>query len=121
MPLHQGPEWTDKAKLGGEKEKIGFWVTGHPLERYEEKVAELATHATSNLEGLAKGVEVALCGVLTAIHRKRTKDGKAWAAIQIEDLEGSIEAMVFSTQFERLNASLVEDTAVLIRGLVLPE
>src|SRR5260370_41165115 len=41
--------------------------------------------------------------------------------MQIEDLEGSVEAMVFSTQYERLNGALAEDQAVLVRGLVLPE
>jgi DNA polymerase-3 subunit alpha len=100
---------------------LGFYITGHPLDQYKDKVAELATHTTSTLEGLAKGAEVALCGILTAVVRKRTREGKPWAAMQIEDLEGSVEAMVFSTQFERLNPSLNEDKAVLIRGLVLPE
>jgi DNA polymerase-3 subunit alpha len=55
------------------------------------------------------------------VQRKRTKDGKPWASLQIEDLEGGIEAMVFSTQYERLLPSLIEDQAVLVRGLVLPE
>jgi DNA polymerase-3 subunit alpha len=73
------------------------------------------------LEGLAKGTDVALCGILTGIQRRRSKEGKLWASMQIEDLEGSAEAMVFSTQYERLLSSLVEDKAVLVRGLVLPE
>src|SRR6266404_2315539 len=53
--------------------------------------------------------------------RRRSKEGKQWASMQIEDLEGSIEAMVFSTQYDRLLPSLAEDKAVLVRGLVLPE
>src|SRR5207248_3619860 len=59
--------------------------------------------------------------ILTGVQRKRTKDGKLWALMQIEDLEGSVEAMVFSTQYERLLPALNEDKAVLVRGLVLPE
>jgi DNA polymerase-3 subunit alpha len=70
---------------------------------------------------LAKNADVALCGILTGIQRKRNKEGKLWAALQVEDLEGSIEAMVFSTQYERLLSALNEDQAVLVRGLVLPE
>jgi DNA polymerase-3 subunit alpha len=120
-PLPKVPDWTGPEKLTSEKEILGFYITGHPLDQYKEKVAQLSTHTTSNLEGLAKNTEVALCGVLGAIQRKRTKDGKPWAAMQIEDLEGSVEAMLFSTQYERLQASLVEDKAVLVRGLVLPE
>jgi DNA polymerase-3 subunit alpha len=115
------PDWTDKEKLAGEKELLGFWVTGHPLDRYEDKIADLANNNTSTLENLARGTEVAMCGVLSTISRKRNKEGKPWAALTIEDRLGAVEGMVFSTQYERLTAQIVEDTAVLIRGLVLPE
>ena len=115
------PDWTPQEKLTSEKEMLGFYVTGHPLDQHMDKVSELATHTTAALEGLTKGHEVALCGVLVGVARRRTKEGKPWASLQIEDLEGAIEAMVFSTQFDRLNTSLIEDKAVLVRGLVLPE
>jgi len=121
MPLPNVPEWPDKEKLAGEKELLGFWVTGHPLDRYADKVAELASHDTSSLEGLAKGVEVTLCGVLTGVTRKRNKDGKPWAAMTIEDTKGSLEALCFATSYERLASQVVEDQAVMVRGLVLPE
>ena len=80
-----------------------------------------ATHDSSSLEGLEKNAEVKLCGVLTGITRKRNKDGKPWAAMCIEDRTGTLEAMVFTTSYERLAPFIVEDQAVLIRGLVLPE
>jgi DNA polymerase-3 subunit alpha len=115
------PDWTPQEKLTSEKEMLGFYVTGHPLDQYWDRVPELASHTTAQLEGLAKNTEVALCGVLASVQRRRTKEGKPWAALQIEDLEGSVEAMVFSTQYERLNPLLVEDKAVFVRGLVLPE
>ena len=120
-PLPKVPDWPGPEKLSGEKETIGFYVTGHPLDEYTDKAAELTSHATSALEGLARNVEVALCGILTGVQRKRNKEGKPWAAVQIEDREGAVEAMVFSTQYERLQAALIEDKAVLVRGLVLPE
>jgi DNA polymerase III subunit alpha len=115
------PEWGDKEKLAAEKELLGFWVTGHPLDRYADKVAELATYDTSNLEGLAKGVEVLICGVLTGVTRKRNKEGKPWAAMTLEDTKGSVEALCFATSYERLASQVVEDQAVMVRGLVLPE
>ena len=120
-PLPNVPDWTGKEKLAGEKEMLGFWVTGHPLDRYADKVAELATHDSGSLEGLAKGAEVALCGVLTGITRKRNKEGKPWATMTIEDRSGSVEALVFATSYERLAPQMVEDEAVLVRGLALPE
>jgi DNA polymerase-3 subunit alpha len=100
---------------------LGIYVTGHPLDEFNDKVAELATHTTDQLESLEKGNEVKLCAILTGIQRRRTKDGKLWAAMQIEDREGALEAMVFSTQYDRLLSSMVEDKAVLVKGLVLPE
>jgi DNA polymerase-3 subunit alpha len=120
-PLPKVPDWLPKDKLTAEKEMLGFYVTGHPLDQYRDKVKDLATHDSSNLEGLAKGVEVALCGVLTTIVRKRNREGKPWAAMQLEDLGGSVEALLFTTQYERLAPMLEEDKAVLLRGLVLPE
>ena len=121
MPLPNVPDWTDKEKLAGEKELLGFWVTGHPLDRYEDKISELATHDTSTLEGLAKGVEVKVCGVFTNIARKRNKEGKPWAATVLEDRIGAVEALVFATSYERLAAEVLEDQAVLVTGLALPE
>jgi DNA polymerase-3 subunit alpha len=120
-PLPNVPDWPGAEKLAGEKEILGFYITGHPLDQYMDKVRELATHQTSTLEGLAKSTEVALCGILTGINRRRNKEAKLWASMTLEDLEGSIEAMVFSTQYERLNPVLNEDQAMLVRGLVLPE
>jgi DNA polymerase III subunit alpha len=121
VQLPNVPEWPDKEKLAGEKELLGFWVTGHPLDRYQDKISELATHNTGTVEGLARNAEVALCGVFSGIARKRNKEGKPWAAMTIEDRSGALEAMAFSTQYERLAPQIMEDTAVLIRGLVLPE
>jgi len=121
VPLPNIPEWPDKEKLSGEKEVLGFWVTGHPLDSYMDKVAELASHDSSNLEGLAKNTEVSICGVLTGVARKRNKDGKLWCAMSLEDRAGSVEALLFATNYERLASQVVEDTAVLVRGLVLPD
>ncbi len=120
-PLPKVPDWSSHEKLAGEKEMLGFYISGHPLDQYMDKVRELATHYTPALEGLAKNTEVALCGILTGIQRKRNKEGKLWAALQVEDLEGAVEGMVFSTQYERLLDQFQEDKAVLVRALVLPE
>ena len=115
------PDWSDAEKLTGEKEMLGFYVTGHPLDAYRDKVTELATFHTGNLDNLEKGDEVIICGVMTGIQRRRNKEQKPWAAFQIEDWHGSAEAMLFTTQYERLMNDLVEDRAVKIRAQALPE
>ena len=120
-PLPAAPEWSSQEKLAGEKEVLGFYVTGHPLEEYSAKIKDLASHFTDTLEGLERGVEVQLCGIPTSIQRRRNKEGRIWAAMQLEDLHGSIDAVLFTTNYERLAPQLVEDQAVFVKGLVLPD
>jgi DNA polymerase-3 subunit alpha len=120
-PLPNVTEWSAQERLSGEKEVLGFYVTGHPLEQFRDKISDLASHSTDGLEGLERGVEVALCGILTGIQRRRNKEGKIWASMQLEDLSGAVDAVLFTTSYERLTEHLVEDKAVLLKGLVLPE
>ncbi|MBK5292133.1 MAG: DNA polymerase III subunit alpha [Acidobacteriia bacterium] len=120
-PLPNVPDFSDKEKLGGEKETLGFYVTGHPLDEFREKVADLATYDSSRLEGLARGTDIAICGVITAIQRRRNKEGKPWASFQLEDWVGATDCMAFASVYELLNQELVEDRAVLIRGVAMPE
>jgi DNA polymerase-3 subunit alpha len=121
QPLPNLPDWTDTEKLTWEKEMLGFYVTGHPLDRWMDKVRELATHNSESLEGLNKGDAVVVCGMITGIQRRRNKEGKLWAAFQLEDHNGAIDCMVFTTQYDRLLPELIEDRAVMIRGSALPE
>ncbi|MGE5486620.1 MAG: DNA polymerase III subunit alpha [bacterium] len=120
-PLPDVPEWTLREKLSCEKEVLGFYVTGHPLEEYQDKIKELATHTLDELEYLDRGTEVSLCGVLTNVQRRRNKEGKPWAAMQFEDLAGTLEAVLFTTNYERLMPYLDGEKPVLVKAAVLPE
>jgi DNA polymerase-3 subunit alpha len=120
-PLPDVQDWTSQEKLNGEKETLGFYVTGHPLDQYKDKIAELATHTTETIQDLEKGVEVKMCGILTGIQRRRNREGKPWASMVLEDLLGSTEAMLFTTQYDKNLPMLAEDKAVLVKATVLPE
>ena len=100
---------------------LGFYVTGHPLDAWMDKVSELATHSSDTLEGLEKGADVAICGMMTGLQRRRNKEGKPWAMFQLEDKVGAVECMVFTTTYEQVLPMLADDKAVLIRGMALPE
>ncbi len=115
------PDWTATEKLRGEKEMLGFYVTGHPLDEFRWKVDELATHRSDSLTGLQKGEEIALCGVITGIQRRRNKEQKPWAFMQLEDWSGATEVLAFASRFEQLQPQIVEDRAVLVRGKAMPE
>ena len=120
-PLPNVPDWTAKEKLTGEKEMLGFYITGHPLDQFMDKVGELATHFTSGLEGAG---EEHRSRSVRHPHRHPAQAQQGRQALGGHADRGSrrrLEAMVFSTQYERLLPSLNEDQAVLVRGLVLPE
>ncbi len=120
-PLANLPDWTMEQKLAGEKEMLGIYVSGHPLDRFKDKVAELATHFTDRLEDLEKNTSVALCGIVTNIVRKTNREGKYWAALKIDDARGTADGMVFANKYEELLPALREDAAVFVRASVLPE
>ncbi len=120
-PMAKLQDWTMEQKLAGEKEVLGIYVSGHPLDRFKDKVADLATHFTDNLESLEKNFCVTMCGILTSIVRKSNREGKYWAAMKIGDRHGTADAMVFATRYEELLSSIKEDAAVMIRANILPE
>jgi DNA polymerase III subunit alpha len=117
------PDWTDAEKLAGEKEMLGFYVTGHPLDQWTDKIRELSTHTSETLSEseLERGANVAICGILSGVQRRRNKKGDLWASFSLEDHFGTVECMVFSNNYERLLNELKEDTAVLIRAQAVPE
>ena len=115
------PDWDARQSLRGEKETIGYYVTGHPLDEYRWKVKELSTHNSESLAGVARGTEVTICGVLTGITKKRNKEQKPWAVAQLEDWAGSTEVLIFATRYETLQKEIEEDRPVLIYGKAMPD
>lgn len=115
------PDWQPMEKLRGEKEVLGYYVTGHPLDNYRDKVSEVATHYSDSLAGLEKGAEVVMCGLLTGIQKRRNKEGKQWAVMQLEDWAGSVEMLCFASKFELFGRDLEEDLAVKVVAKAMPE
>jgi DNA polymerase III subunit alpha len=120
-PLPKLQDWTMDQKLAGEREVLGIYVSGHPLDRFKDKVADLATHFTDTLENLERNTPVALCGILTNIVRKTNREGKYWAALKLDDGRGTADAMIFANRYEELLSPLTEDAAVFVRGSILTE
>ncbi len=114
-------DWSPQEKLRGEKETIGFYVSGHPLDEFGWKVRELTALDTASLSGLERGADVAICGIVCNLQRRRTKEMKPWASFQLEDRLGSVDVLVFSSRYETLQKELEPDRAVLVRGKAMPE
>ena len=115
------PQWTQQQMLAGEKEMLGIYVSGHPLDRFEDKVSELATHTTDKLEEVQRAQLVSLCGLITGIQRKTNREGKHWAQMKFDDGRGTVDAMVFSTRYDDLLPSMKDDAAVLVKATVMRE
>lgn len=88
------PPWTDRERLGYEKELLGFYVTGHPLGSVAKDLARLTTVSAHTVEEYA-GREVRVGGLLVSMRETRTKKGDAMAFGRIEDLEGAFEVVLF--------------------------
>ena len=120
-PLANLPPWTSQQMLAGEKEMLGIYVSGHPLDNFADKVGDLASHSTDKLEEVQKGVVISLCGLLTGIQRRTSREGKHWAQMKFDDGRGALDAMLFSTRYEDLLPYLKEDAAVLMKATVMRE
>jgi DNA polymerase-3 subunit alpha len=124
--LPRVPDWARMQKLQGEKEILGFYVTGHPLDEFEDRICDLRTHETDQLMDLPRNTEVKLCGILTGIQRRRSREGKLWISLNVEDHKGVLEGMIFNGRdndrlIEDLSPHLTEDNACLITAQVSPE
>jgi DNA polymerase-3 subunit alpha len=111
-------EWDKAVLLAYEREMLGLYVSDHPLFGVEHIIA---AHVDCPVSGLAEkddGASVVVGGLLSSVTRKVTKQGNAWAAVQLEDLEGSVEVMFFPQTYLLAATQLVEDAVVLIRGRV---
>ena len=110
------PPWSDRETLAGEKETLGFYVTGHPLAPFAEELSEICTHTTSALAGADAASEVTVGGMVTGLKRRKTKKGDLMATFNLEDLEGSAEVVVFPDLYARSMSKLTEDAAILVTG-----
>jgi DNA polymerase-3 subunit alpha len=111
-------EWDEKQLLAFEKESLGFYMTGHPLTRYEDLLEKFTDTDTVSLKDKNDGEVVRIGGVVRSTKTITTKRGALMAFATIEDLHGSIEATIFSSVFQTAHDLLAEDTPILIQGSV---
>jgi DNA polymerase-3 subunit alpha len=114
--LPEVPAWSQRELLAFEKETLGFYLTGHPLNDHLDLVRDFATHTTAMLQEIEGRAEVALVGLVTALRKRRTKRNEPWASFLLEDLEGTCETLVFPKAWEEAHEFVRDDLAVLVRG-----
>ena len=113
-------EWDDKHKLALEREMLGLYVSGHPL----NGVAHLlAAHVDTPIPAILDGdvpndTQVRIGGILASVNRRVNKSGMPWASAQLEDLTGGIEVMFFPQTYSLFGAEIADDAVVIIGAKV---
>ena len=117
-PLPTMAEWSQDELLKFERQLTGFFITAHPLSPYAEAMRLVATHSTATLGEVQEGKEVKLCGVIGSIKLMMTKKGNRMAIVQIEDLHGLAEVIVFPELYKNCENSIIPDGVITVTGMV---
>ncbi len=115
--LPEEAEWSEKERLRREKEALGFYITGHPLTDFAEEIAHHATTAVQDLPSCKDRSPVKIAGVVENLKVKRTKKGDKMATLQLEDLTGSAEVIVFPDLFQKTAHLLAGEDPLLVAGI----
>ena len=123
-------EFSEKELLSMEKEMLGIYISGHPLEKYRKQLDEVTNFNTAQIEeameqmtagekcDLQDGQSVKLAGVITKIKKKFTKSNKVMAFVTIEDLYGTCELIVFESCYNKCSNLLMEESLILCEGRI---
>ncbi|MDR3037861.1 MAG: DNA polymerase III subunit alpha, partial [Candidatus Adiutrix sp.] len=111
--------WRENVRLAFEKEALGFFITGHPLARFEAELALVTTASIAQVKaGTDDQAKVRLGGVVAALTTKPDKKGKNYAKLTLEDLTGSIEVLVWADTLAKCAAWLRPEEVIVVGGAV---
>lgn len=126
------PEFDKKTLLKMEKNTVGMYFSGHPMEEYSEKIKHITNHTLSDVfasvekdhdgnfvkssHGISDNEKICICGIIASKKIKTTKNNSQMAFFTLEDLYGSVEALVFPKIYQQYSSKLVEEAIVAVRG-----
>ena len=119
-PVPDLPEWDKRVRLGFEREMLGLYVSDHPLQGLEHILAAQRDYSIGQLradDGPRDGF-VTIAGMITSVVRKQTRNGDLWAIATVEDLESSVEVLLFPKVYATVASALASDTVVRIKGRI---
>src|SRR5438128_1995167 len=118
--LPETPDWDEHQRLAAEKEILGFFITGHPLEKYREKLEDLRALNTQEISAMksstGKDENITTAGMITNLRVLKSKKGDFYAQGSLEDMAGSIDMLVFPQAYRKLQEKVRLQVHVLIRG-----
>ncbi len=123
-PLPNIPDWDEHQRLAYEKEILGFFITGHPLEKYSDKLLDFHALTTAEIAEMKSSTgkdDTLIGGVLKGVRVAKSKKGDLYATGQLEDMNGSVDILCFAEAYRRLGDRLKLDVPVLVKGGVKVE
>jgi DNA polymerase III subunit alpha len=118
------PDREEHERLADEKEILGFFITGHPLEKYRDKLLDFGALTSSDVANLKSSTgrdEILIGGMLGNIRVAKSKKGDLYAQGQLEDMSGSVDILCFADSYKRLSEKLRLAVPVLVKGSVRVE
>lgn len=112
------PELTDAENLKGEKDLLGFYVTGHPLAEVEREMRSLATKTATDIAELEgdESIKARMVGIVTQVRKRKTRNGEIMADVTLEDLTGEFQIIVFPKDLVTHQAHLYEGSILVVEG-----
>lgn len=110
------PDWSEQEKLDREKTLLGFYVSGHPLLKFEEEVNVFSTAKFGFPEAVQPGSIVRACGIISGVKKKIDKKGNMMAFVTLEDFTGRGECIVFSDPYKLYERFLHPDSMIMVIG-----
>src|SRR5271165_4432553 len=114
------PDWDEHTRLSAEKEILGFFITGHPMEKYKEKLGDLNALSTQDIAAMkkstAKDENITTAGLISGLRVAKSRRGELWAQAALEDMWGKVELLVFPEAYRKLAEKVKLEIPVLIRG-----
>ncbi len=118
--LPETPDWDEHIRLSNEKEILGFFITGHPLEKYRDKLKDLGALSTAEIAAIksstGKDENISTAGIITNIRVLKSKKGDFYAQGTLEDMLGTLEMVVFPDAYRKLGDKVKLEVPVLVRG-----
>jgi DNA polymerase-3 subunit alpha len=114
IPLPEATPWTEIQQLAFEKESLGLYMSGHPLERFTEELKTFGAQRIAELAGSLPDVWVG--GIVSGLRPLKTKKGDRMAVFMLDDIAGGIEVVVFPETFGKCGHLIASDAMLLVRG-----
>jgi len=114
------PDWDEHTRLSAEKEILGFFITGHPMEKYKEKLTDFNALTTADICAMKKSTgkdeNITTAGLISGLRVAKSRRGELWAQAALEDMSGKVELLVFPEAYRKLAEKVKLEVPVLIRG-----